>query len=102
MKVLVEGHRYELDGFVNKEDTQIIQFIHKEKAADSDELKLISDGTTNEEVLAMLINRMEYLYNKLPDRNSKLALRELRDALDYLEARTKERQQRGVEGTHKA
>ena len=62
----VEGHRYELDGFERKENIQIIQFIQKEVKKDTNELVTVSDGTTNEEVLEMLIDRMEYLQGKFP------------------------------------
>ena len=63
MKVNVEGHQYELSNFEKKENPgQILQFIHKEpKEEGSTELITISDGTTNEEVLEVLINRMNFL-----------------------------------------
>jgi len=52
MKILTEGHRYELANFEKKEQVgQQIQFIQKEpKVNGSPELITISDGTTNEEV----------------------------------------------------
>lgn len=102
MKVLVEGHKYKLEGFVNKENTQVIQFIHKEKAAGSDDLKLISDGTTNEEVLEMLIDRMQYLQSKFPCRENAIVITKLEECSMWLNKRTNDRTKRGVEGKHKA
>ena len=53
MKNLVAGHTYELSNFEKKDEKgQVLQFIHKEPIEEgSTELKTISDGTTNEEVL---------------------------------------------------
>jgi len=67
MKVLREGHKYELSGFENHDMTQQIQFIEKEPEHEgSTKLVTIFDDTTNEEVLQMLINRMQYLQGKFP------------------------------------
>jgi hypothetical protein len=64
MKVNIPGHNYELANFENKEaQGQILQFIQKEPISPgSSELVTIHDGTTNEEVLKVLINRMESLH----------------------------------------
>lgn len=100
MKVVVEGHRYEVSNFENKESVQTIQFIHKEKKSeDSDVLNTISDGTTNEEVLAMMIDRMKFLNAKVPSRESSIAITKLEEALMWLNKRTQDRVKRGVEGT---
>jgi hypothetical protein len=101
MKILRKGHRYQLDGFEKTHTgTQIIQFIEKEKEQGSDELTTIYDGTTNEEVLAMLINRMNYLQDKFPCRENAMAITKLDEALMWLNKRTTDRIQRGVEGKH--
>lgn len=100
MKVLTEGHKYELSNFENKEqEGQTIQFIQKEpKEEGSTELVTISDGTTNEEVLEMLINRMQYLQSKFPCRENSVAITKMDEALMWLEKRTRDRVKRQVEG----
>ncbi len=100
MNVLTEGHKYELRNFENANNTQTVQFI--EKKAEEEELVLINDGTTNEEVLGMMINRLTYLYNKLPSNETSNAINYITLALKELNARTNDRVARGVEGTHKS
>ena len=60
MKVLTEGHKYSLQNFESKEETQTIQFIEKKQVV-KDILVTVNDGTTNEEVIEMLIDRLNYL-----------------------------------------
>lgn len=104
MKALTEGHRYELDNFEDKSGKQVLQFIHKEIVKDSMGIAMstTSDGTTSEEVLKMLINRLQCLYNRLPSDETKQAIYYLTTALGKLENRTRDRVERKVEGTHKA
>jgi hypothetical protein len=100
MKVLIEGHRYELGNFENKDQQgQIIQFIQKEPTeGDPTVLKTISDGTTNEEVIEMLIDRLKNLHAKFPSKENACCLTHLEEALMWLEKRTRDRIKRGVEG----
>lgn len=100
MKNLVAGHAYELSNFENKDaEGQKLQFIHKEPIAEgSTELKTISDGTTNEEVLEALINRMNFLNGKFPCRENSIVITHLETALLWLEKRTNDRIKRNVEG----
>ena len=113
MKVLREGHKYELKGFESEQGNQTIQFIEKEplksiaiRNPDTGELEqtntgaliTVNDGTTNEEVLEMLINRMNYLNNKFPCRENSIAITHLDTALLWLEKRTRDRIKRDVEG----
>jgi len=100
MKVNVEGHNYELGNFENKEQQgQTIQFIQKEPITEgSTVLKTIADGTTNEEVLAMLIDRMNYLQSKFPCRENAIVITKLEESLMWLNKRTADRLKRGVEG----
>lgn len=100
MKVLIESHRYEMENFENKnEPGQILQFIQKEPVTEgSTELKTISDGTTNEEVLAVLIDRVQKLNAKLPCRETSIAITKMDEALMWFEKRTRDRVKRGVEG----
>ena len=111
MKVLVEGHTYEVENFENKsEKGQIIQFIHKEpteeKHTPSDDgrsilvepsvLKTVSDGTTNEELMEVLINRISYLQSKFPCRENALTITKLEEALMWQNKRTADRLKRKV------
>lgn len=58
IRVIRPGHTYQLPNFENKDGFQILQFIEKEpKFPGSTELITINDGTTNEAVLEMLIDR---------------------------------------------
>ena len=106
MKVIVPGHRYALETFEKGGEDVIIQFLHKEPAPGNPgnptptELETIKNGTTNEEVLAMLINRMKFLHKKLESDQSAIVIMKLEEALMWLNHRTAERKRRGVEGTH--
>lgn len=87
MKILTEGHKYSLDNFTEVGvPGQTLQFIEKKKV--EDELITVNDGTTNEEVLKVLINRLQYLYYKLPSTETYRAIGSLGYALKELESRT--------------
>lgn len=98
MKVLTEGHKYELEGFENKNNKQVIQFIEKEPIEGTTELKTIADGTTNEDLLEVLINRIEFLQKKFPCRENAIVITKLQESLMWLEKRTSDRKKRNVEG----
>lgn len=103
MKVLVPGHRYALINFEDKDDHQSLQFIHKEPILEgSTQLETIDDGTTNEEVLEALIDRIKFLNNKFPCKENSCCITHLEEALMWLEKRTRDREKRNVEGTNKA
>jgi len=86
MKVLRVGHRYELESFEGGQP-QTLQFIEKTPVVEgSTEFATVFDGTTNEEVLAVLLDR----------------LNTLEEALMWLNRRTENRKARGVEGKHVA
>ncbi len=100
MKNNIPGHQYELSNFENKDQQgQILQFIHKEpKEEGSTELITISDGTTNEEILEVLIDRMNFLQSKFPCRENALVITKLEESLMWLNKRTQDRIKRNVEG----
>ncbi len=102
MKILTAGHKYELANFEQPETPgQVIQFI--EKAANEDgTLTTVSDGTTNEELLQVLLDRMNYLQSKFPCPENAFAIANIFQALTWLGVRTANRQARNVEGTAKA
>lgn len=110
MKVLTTGHKYLLANFENDQNpAQIIQFIEKTTdpsgigvGGDGETLHTINDGTTNEEVLEMLIDRMKYLQAKFPCKENACCITHLEEGLMWLEKRTRDRVKRGVEGKHVA
>lgn len=98
MKVLTEGHNYELASFEGGAP-QMLQFIEKVPVAEgSTELRTVSDGTTNEEVISVLVDRLNYLNGKFPCRENSLAITKLQEAFFWLQFRTANRVARGVEG----
>lgn len=100
MKVITEGHKYELDSF-DGGPTQTLQFIEKVPCKDpTAPLVTINDGTTNEDVLRVLINRIQYLNGKFPCRENSITITKLEESLMWLEKRTADRKARGVEGKH--
>lgn len=96
MKIIKEGHKYELDAFEGI-NPQTIQFIQKKNV--DGELVTEMDGTTNEEVLKMLMNRLQFLNAWVYDSYNSEALIHLQNALNCMHARTADRLARGVEGT---
>ena len=103
MKALTAGHLYEVLNVVDIKKNQTIQFIDKKpKDGSSTELTLVSDGTTTEEVLQVLINRMEFLQKTMPCRENALVITKLEEADLWLKKRTCDRIKRAVEGTHQA
>ena len=56
------------------------------------------NGLTNEALITILGNRIEYLDRKFPCDENKTALKHLRHALDALNAGTRDRRARDVEG----
>lgn len=102
MKVLDLGHLYEVEDLDGHVVTQI-QFIKKRPhGVLPDELVIETDGTTNEEVLRVLIDRLRYLYAALPSDETQAAKRHCEAALESLEIRTRGRRERGVEGKNVA
>lgn len=102
MKVKVPGHLYELPNFDNADaEGQTLQFIHKEPVpGSSGQLVTVMDGTTNEAVLEVLIDRLNFLQAKFPCRENAIAITKLDEALLWLNKRTADRVKRSVEGKH--
>ena len=99
MQILTEGHKYVASNFENKENGQTIQFIEKvPKESGSTELITVNDGTTNEELLEILLDRLNHLQNKFPCRENALAITNIEQGLNWLNRRTANRVKRGVEG----
>ena len=88
MKVLEPGHRYELS-CGNR-----LVFLQKEGG------KVIRDGTTNEELVEVLIDRVIEACRDLPCEESIRALQLLRQVLEAFHMRAAKRFHAKVEGTH--
>lgn len=102
MTVLTPGHKYHLTNFEKSDEPgQQIQFIEKVPVSEgSTQLRTVNDGTTNEEVLAVLIDRMHFLQAKFSCRENAIVITNLETSLVWLEKRTKDRTRRLVEGTN--
>lgn len=105
MKVITPGHKYELENHEHPIDVpnQTLQFIEKKPAGDGfpeGSLITVNEGTTNEEVLRVLIDRMNSMQAKFPCRENAIATTHFETGLLWLEKRTSDRKVRGVEGKH--
>jgi hypothetical protein len=99
MKCIDDCHSYDLDYFMGGKG-----YIHFYEMTENG-VKI--DGVTNEEMLKVLIHRLDYLNNKWQGgkfncRENSLAITKLEEALMWLEKRTANRLARNVEGTHEA
>lgn len=100
MKILTTGHRYELASFEDG-PPQTLQFIEKIPSSPrpgTTTLETVNNGTTNEEVLTVLIDRLLYLYNKFPCHENAIVITKLEESLMWLNKRTADRLARNVEG----
>jgi hypothetical protein len=97
-KVLTPGHKYIASNFEDSDNGQTIQFIEKQATEDNSGLVTIHDGTTNEELLLILIDRITFLNNKFPCKENACAITSLQQGLHWLYARTDARIKQGVEG----
>lgn len=88
MKVVDRGRRYELTA------GNTLAFLQKGGG------EIIQQGTTNEEVLEVLIDRVTEAYQSLPCQESIRALHYLRETLAAFRARTARRIDANVEGTN--
>ena len=103
MKELSKGSKYELRNLINEQSTgqQLLFAKFAPESPGSKNLVPVHDGTTNEEVLKVLITRMKFQSEKLSDRYTKSAIKSLESALKQLYKRSEKRKKRGVEGTLK-
>ena len=105
MKILTPGHKYELASHEGG-TPQVLQFIEKKPVfqppnCSPKQLLTVNDGTTNEEVLRVLIDRLELLNGRVPCRENSITITKLQEALMWQEKRTASRVARGVEGLEK-
>lgn len=85
---------YELANFKNPEQKQSITFV---KVLEDGTWE---DGTTNEEMIRVCIERIQQLNSLFPCRENSIVITKLEESLMWLEHRTKDRIAREVEGKH--
>lgn len=93
MQVIDQGHKYQL------QDGQELRFIKKVKNEKTGTFDTVWVGTTNEELLEVLIDRTTALNAKLNSPENAVAIHHMEAALEVFNARTRARQKQGVEGT---
>jgi hypothetical protein len=99
MKILLEGCLYELES-VHGTEIQAVKFITTTPSVDNPKkLIMINDGTTNEELIRVLIHRLEWQNRKLACMETQHAITELKDALRWLEQRCRARKDQDKENT---
>lgn len=101
--VITPGHSYRLFNYESDQGEQVVNFIQKAPVAPgSTEMEVVQAGTTNEAVIAMLIDRLTFLNAQMHSAYNDEAITALNQALYALGKRTMERIDRDVEGTHQA
>lgn len=102
MKIIEPGHYYILDNFESTEGVvQSLRFVQKVPVrTDGTVLKIKSTGTTNKDVITVMIDRMEYLQEKMPCEENLGVIDHLKSVMALLDQRTRDRKLRGVEGTN--
>lgn len=101
INIVEPGYAYDLNNVDGGE--QVLLFIKKApKTPEDSTLETVQNGTTNEAVIAVAIDRLKFLDGLMPSDFNKDAIMHLEAALSALESRTADRKQREVEGTHQA
>lgn len=87
---------FELKDFNDGVPSQSIQFYRLNSDGTHE------NGTTFEEVLGVCLERLQILNSLFPCRENSIAITKIQESIMWLEARTKDRIKRGVEGKHEA
>jgi hypothetical protein len=96
MKVIREGYEYQLKNLIKDQHDNTLTFVEKPYDIDSH-----IPGTTNEEVLDVLIHRMRFLNQQVPSRENSIVITKLQEAKMWLKERAMDRNIRGVKHTDK-
>lgn len=83
MKVIKKGFIYDIENFEDKTETQRIHFIDKQRSSDGS-VSILKDGTTNEELVKVLIDRIYALDEKNPCVENLAAIQKLEEALFWM------------------
>jgi hypothetical protein len=96
------GHNYTIGEILwHDADPAIVKHMEQHLSFQNGPIKESGiNGVQNEPIIAILIDRLEFLDRKFPSDFNKNALMHLRFALTALQARTSDRVNRGVEGTN--
>lgn len=89
-----ENNTYSLNSFKAEGPKQEVVFYRLNPDGSSDH------GTTLEEMLRVSIERLQDLNSRHSCRENAIAITKMQEALMWLNERTKNRQERGVEGKH--
>lgn len=102
MLILTPGHRYVAANHEDPAGGQTIQFIEKKPVEEGGTIfKTVSDGTTSEELMRILIDRLTHMQKAIPCKENACTITHLEEGLMWLEKRTRDRMSRSVEGTNK-
>ena len=93
---LMEKTTYTLQSFRDEGPAQEVSFYKLNEDGS------FEHGTTLEEMLRVCIERLKTLNEKFSSRENALAITRMQEALMWLNERTRERRERGVEGKHVA
>lgn len=96
----METNKYQLINFKAEEDGEIT--FQPVKFYEMNEDGSYYNGTTIEELLRVSRERLVELSIRFPSRENSIAVTKIQEAEMWLEARTKDRIARGVEGKHLA
>ncbi len=96
MKVIDPGHVYELES-LDGEFPQTLTFVKREGPKFPGNVGH-HPGTTLQDVLRALLDRMHYLQNQIPCEENHQVITDLEDAIYVLEARAAARHGRSLEG----
>lgn len=88
---------YPLHDFDLTVPSQMVQFYEKNEDGSTK-----TNGTTLEEMLRVSIERLQDLNNRFGCRENSIAITKMQEALMWLNKRTEDRKDRGVEGKHEA
>ena len=94
MKILDPGHTYEVDSYDDGEN-QNITFLKREGSNYPGNVGSYP-GTNNQELLRVLIDRCNYIYNQIPCIETAIIIRLLRSALYLHESRAAIRHNRDI------
>lgn len=97
MKILILGHRYELLSIDGKKK-QILQFVMR-KGKGYPGNKQSFPGTTLQDVIHCLLNRVRYLDNQIPCIENKMIIQNFQQCLALLEQRAAKRHHIELEET---
>lgn len=80
-------------------ENQTITFVRGDKTDNGTIIPRV-DGILHEQLLAMMINDLQYKSKLVPSRETSIAITKLQEALMWLEERQRDRENRNIQGTY--